>query len=44
VGAPDLALVYATVEVQTAGGTAWAYGALVDNRTGDPTTLAVQVR
>jgi len=44
VGAPDLALAYATVEVQTVGGTVWAYGALVDNLTGDPTTLAVQIR
>ncbi len=44
VGAGDQALAYATVEVQTPGGLAWAYGALIDNRTGDPTTLALQIR
>ncbi len=44
VGAGDRALAYATVEVQTPGGLVWAYGSLLDNRTGDPTTLAVQIR
>ena len=44
VGVGDQTLAYATIEVQTPGGMAWAYGALVDNRTGDPTTLAVQIR
>jgi hypothetical protein len=28
-----------TVEVRTAGGKIWAYGSVVDNGTGDPTTI-----
>jgi Leucine-rich repeat (LRR) protein len=32
---------YATVEVETAGGTAWAYASVVDAVTGDPTTIPV---
>jgi hypothetical protein len=43
-GAGDQDLAYATVEVQTPGGMVWAYAALVDNGTGDPTTLSVQTR
>jgi len=39
VGAQDLA--YATVEVVTPNGRSWAYGSLVDNGTGDPTTVPV---
>jgi hypothetical protein len=35
-------IAYATVEVQTAGGTAWAYASVVDNATGDPTTIPVR--
>jgi Putative binding domain, N-terminal len=30
---------YATVEVRTAGGMIWTYGSVVDNGTGDPTTI-----
>jgi len=30
---------YATVEVRTAGGLAWAYASVIDVRTGDPTTM-----
>ena len=30
---------YATIEVLTAGGKIWAYGSVVDNGTGDPTTI-----
>jgi hypothetical protein len=30
---------YATIEVRTAGGMVWAYGSVVDNGTGDPTTI-----
>jgi len=30
---------YATIEVVTAGGKIWAYGSVVDNGTGDPTTI-----
>lgn len=30
---------YATVEVRTAGGLIWTYGSVVDNGTGDPTTI-----
>ncbi len=44
VGAGDQALAYATIEVQTPGGLVWAYGSLIDNGTGDPTTLALQIR
>jgi hypothetical protein len=35
-------IAYATVEVQTAGGRAWAYASVVDNTTGDPTTVPVK--
>lgn len=41
-GSQDLA--YATVEVQTSGGRVWAYGSVVDNVTGDPTTVPVLVQ
>ncbi|HPS76994.1 MAG TPA: S8 family serine peptidase [Thermoanaerobaculaceae bacterium] len=37
--AGDQALAYATVQVQTTGCRAWAYGSLVDNITNDPTTI-----
>jgi PKD repeat protein len=40
-GAQDLA--YATVEVQTPGCTLWAYGSVIDQATGDPTTVPVLV-
>jgi hypothetical protein len=43
-GAGNQDLAYATIEVQTPGGMVWAYAALVDNGTGDPTTLSVQTR
>jgi PKD repeat protein len=43
-GAPGLALAYATVVVPTAGGRVWACASLLDNRTGDPTTVPVLVR
>ena len=33
------AIGYATVEVRTAAGLIWAYGSVVDNGTGDPTTI-----
>lgn len=36
-GARDLA--YATVDIQPPGGRVWAYASLVDNATGDPTTI-----
>jgi len=42
-GAPAQPLAYATVEVQTPGCRAWAYGSVVDNATGDPTTVPVLV-
>ena len=35
------ALAYATVQVQTPGCRVWAYGSVVDNTTGDPTTIPV---
>ncbi len=34
---------YATVEVLTPGCTAWAYASVIDNATGDPTTVPVQI-
>lgn len=34
---------YATVEVTTYGGSVWAYASVVDNGTGDPTTIPVSV-
>jgi hypothetical protein len=36
-------IAYATVEVTTPGGLAWAYGSVVDNATGDPTTIPVLI-
>lgn len=41
VGAGNRDIAYATVEVQTAGGRVWAYGSVIDNATGDPTTIPV---
>jgi len=38
-GSPEIA--YATVEVTSADGLAWFYGSVVDNATGDPTTVPV---
>ena len=35
---------YATVRVETPGGLAWAYASVVDNATGDPTTIPVIVQ
>jgi PKD repeat protein len=42
-GAGNADLAYGTVEVLTQGGTAWAYAAVIDNATGDPTTVPVIV-
>ncbi len=42
-GAGVIDLAYATVVVQTPGGRAWAYASVVDNATGDPTTVPVVV-
>jgi hypothetical protein len=39
--AGDRPLAYATVEVETSGGVAWPYASVVDNSTGDPTTIPV---
>jgi photosystem II stability/assembly factor-like uncharacterized protein len=38
-GAGAAEVAYATVEVKTAGGLVWAYGSVIDVRTGDPTTI-----
>lgn len=38
-GAGNAEVAYATVEVRTAGGMVWAYGSVIDARTGDPTTI-----
>ena len=35
---------YATIEVVTAGGKIWAYGSVVDNGTGDPTTIPLFIQ
>lgn len=40
-GTHDIA--YATVEVTTPGCRAWAYASVIDNATGDPTTIPVQL-
>jgi len=42
-GAGNADLAYATAEVLTQGGTAWAYAAVIDNATGDPTVVPVIV-
>lgn len=42
-GAGQRTLAYAVVEVTTAGGRVWAYGSVVDNQTGDPTTIPVLI-
>jgi PKD repeat protein len=39
-----LDVAYATVEVLTSGGRVWAYGSVVDNATGDPTTIPALTR
>lgn len=38
-GAGDQEIGFATVEVRTAGGRAWAYASVIDNATGDPTIV-----
>jgi hypothetical protein len=43
-GAGDRALVYAVVEPDAACGGIWAYGSVVDNGSGDPTTIPVVPR
>jgi PKD repeat protein len=42
-GAGDRDIAYATVEVLTPGGLAWAYASVIDNRTGDPTIVPLEV-
>jgi len=42
-GAGDADLAYGTVEVLTEGGTVWAYAAVIDNATSDPTIVPVIV-
>jgi len=42
-GAGDAELAYATVEVLTTGGRIWAYAAVIDNATSDPTVVPVMV-
>ena len=44
VGAGNTEIAYATVEMLTAGGEAWAYASVVDNDSGDPTTVPVSLR
>jgi len=40
-GAGEQDLAYASIESLTSGASLWAYGSVVDNLTGDPTTLPV---
>jgi hypothetical protein len=42
-GAGDHASAYAVVEVLSAGGRAWAYGAVIDRTTRDPSTVPLVV-
>jgi hypothetical protein len=42
-GAGDQEIAFATVEVRTAGGLAWAYASVIDNATGDPTIVPLAV-
>jgi len=44
VGAGTVDNGYAMVEVMTDGGRVWAYASVVDNATGDPTTIPVHIR
>ncbi len=41
VGAGQIEIAYATVSVDTPGGAMWAYVSLIDQATGDPTTIPV---
>jgi hypothetical protein len=43
-GVSSCAIGYATIEVRTAGGKIWAYGSVVDNGTGDPTTIPLFIQ
>ena len=38
-GVASADIAYASVEVTTEGGKVWAYGSVIDNTTGDPTTI-----
>jgi hypothetical protein len=42
-GAGEIGVAYATVRIMTPGGRAWAYGSVIDNQTGDPTTIPALV-
>lgn len=42
-GAGDRDIAFATVEVTTPGGLAWAYASVIDNRTGDPTIVPLTI-
>ncbi len=42
-GAGDRDVAFATVEVTTPGGLAWAYASVIDNRTGDPTIVPLSI-
>ena len=42
-GAGDRDIAFATVEVTTPGGLAWAYASVIDNRTGDPTIVPLSI-
>ncbi len=42
-GAGDQDVAFAEVDVTTSGGLVWAYASVIDNRTGDPTIVPVEV-
>jgi hypothetical protein len=42
-GAGNCDIGYATVEVRTSTGNVWAYASVVDNRSGDPTTVGMVI-
>jgi hypothetical protein len=44
VGAGEVADGYATVEVLTEGGSVWGYASVIDNATGDPTTVPMAIQ
>jgi len=43
-GVGECQIGFATIEILTAGGKIWAYGSVVDNGTGDPTTIPLFIR
>jgi hypothetical protein len=42
-GAGDQDVAFATVEVTTPGAVIWAYASVIDNRTGDPSIVPLDI-